>query len=146
MARYRYDVLNSNIQLTCTCSKFLMMSEPVCEIRLKKICVHQVSVNSRKAGRRVFHQSTLTYHIKPVCAVKTNMPKILSEKIGPKRLCRVLFCIWILFSICGGAVAFSNKSFRQWAIHNNLTHPTWMICKRFDIGHDCWRECKQDVY
>jgi len=34
-----------------------------------------------------------------MCAVKTNMPKILSEKIGPKRLCRVLFYIWILFSV-----------------------------------------------
>jgi len=101
----------------------------VCEIRLKKLRAHQVSVNSRKAGRRGLHQSILTYHIKPVCAVKTNMPKILSEKIGQKGLCRVLFYIWILFSICGGAVAFSNKSFRQWTGHNNLTHPTWMICK-----------------
>jgi len=41
----------------------------------------------------------------------------------------VLFYIWILFSVCGGAVAFSNKPFRQRTIHNNLTHPTWMICK-----------------
>ena len=30
-------------------------------------------------------------------AVKTNMPKIVSENIGPKQLCRVLFYIWILF-------------------------------------------------
>ena len=28
-------------------------------------------------------------------------------------LCRVRFYIWILFSVCGGAVAFSNKPFRQ---------------------------------
>jgi len=35
-----------------------------------------------KVGRRGFHQSILTYHIKPMCAVKTNiMPKILSEEI-----------------------------------------------------------------
>jgi len=63
-----------------------MMSILVCAIRLKKIFVHQVSVNSQKAGRRSFHQFILTYHIKPMCAVKTNMPKVLSEKIGPKRL------------------------------------------------------------
>jgi len=75
-----------------------------------------------KAGRRGFHQLILTYHIKPMCAVKTNMPKILSEKIGPKRLCRVLFYILILFSVCGGAVAFSNKPFRQWTTHNNLSN------------------------
>jgi len=62
------------------------MSVLVCAIRLKKLCVHQVRVNIRKAGRG-FHQSILTYHIKPVCAVKTNMPKILGGKIGPKRLC-----------------------------------------------------------
>jgi len=73
------------------------MSVLVCEIRLKKLCVHQVSVNSRKAGRRGFHQLILTYHIKPMGAVKTNMPKIVSENIGPKQLCRVLFYIWILF-------------------------------------------------
>jgi len=29
-------------------------------------------------------------------------------------LCRVRFYIWILFSVCGGAIAFSNKPFRQW--------------------------------
>jgi len=46
-----------------------------------------------------------------------------------QRWCRVLFYIWILFSVCGGAVAFSNKPFRQWTKHNNLTHQTWMICK-----------------
>jgi len=63
-----------------------MMSVLICAIRLKRLCVHQVSVNSRKAGKRGFHQSILTYHIKPMCAVKTNMPTILSEKIGPKRL------------------------------------------------------------
>ena len=81
-----------------------------------------------------------------MCAVKTNMPKILSKKIGPKRLCGVLFYTWILFSVCGGAVAFSNKPFRQWTTHNDLTYPTWMICKCFDVGDSCWRECKQDVY
>jgi len=64
-----------------------MMSVLVCAIRLKKLCVHQVCVNSQKAGRRGFHQSILTDHMKPMCAVKTNKPKILSEKIGPKRLC-----------------------------------------------------------
>jgi len=46
-----------------------MMSVLVCVIMLKKLCVHQVSVNSQKAGRRGFHQSILTYHIKPMCAV-----------------------------------------------------------------------------
>jgi len=86
LARCRYDTLISSKQLTCTCSKFLMMSVPVCEIRLKKLCVHEVSANSRKAGRG-FHQSILTYHTKPMCAVKTNMPNILSEKIDTKRLC-----------------------------------------------------------
>jgi len=44
-----------------------------------------------------------------MCAVKTNMPKILSEKIGPNLLCRVLFYIWILLFVCGSAAAFSNK-------------------------------------
>jgi len=68
-----------------------MMSVIVCEIRLIKLCVHQVSASSRKAGRRGFHQLILTYHVKPMCAVKTNMPKILNKKIGPKRLCRALF-------------------------------------------------------
>jgi len=58
----------------------------VCAIRLKKLCFHQVSVNSRKAGRRGFHQSILTYHMKPTCAVWTNMPTILRENIGPKQL------------------------------------------------------------
>jgi len=81
-----------------------------------------------------------------MCAVKTNMAKMLSEKIGPKQLCIVLFYIWILFSVCGGAVAFSNKHFRQWTRHNNLTHPTCMICICFDVGDGCWSECKQDVY
>ena len=27
-----------------------------------------------------------------------------------------------------------------------ITYPTWMICKCFDVGHGCWRECKQDVH
>jgi len=121
-----------------------MISVLVCEIRLKN-CVHQVSVNSRKAGRRGLHQSILTYHLKLMCAVKTNMPKILSETVDPKWLCRVLFYIWILFSICGGAVALSNKPFRQWTRHNILTHPMWMICKCFDVGNGCWRERKQDA-
>jgi len=79
-------------------------------------------------------------------AVNTNMPKILSEKKGPKRLYRVLFYIWLLFSVCGDAVAFSNKPFRQRTIHINLTHPTWMIRKCLDVGDGCWRECQQDVY
>ena len=68
-----------------------------------------------------------------MCAVKTNMPTILSENIGPKLL------FTGLFSVCGGAVAFSIKPFRQWTIHNNLTQPTWMICKCFDVGDGCWR-------
>jgi len=33
----------------------------VCEIRLTKLFVDQVRVNSRKAGRRDFRQSILTY-------------------------------------------------------------------------------------
>jgi len=37
LAKYSYDALTSNKQLTCTCSKFLMMSVLVCEIRLKKL-------------------------------------------------------------------------------------------------------------
>ena len=69
----------------------------VCEISLKKLCVDQVSVNSGKAGRRDFCQSILTYWLKPMCPVKINMPRILKWEIGLKRLCRVLFCIWILF-------------------------------------------------
>jgi len=32
----------------------------------------------------------------------------LSEKIGLKQLRRVLLYIWILFSVCGGGVVFSN--------------------------------------
>jgi len=115
LARYRYDALISNKQLTCTCSKFLMMSVPVCEITLKNT-VHQVSVNSRKAGRRGFHQWIWTYHL------KTNMPKMFSEKIDEKRLCRVLSYIWILFSVCGSAVAFSKKPFRQRTRHNNSSN------------------------
>jgi len=59
------------------------MSVLVQEIWLKN-CVHQVSVTSRKTGKRGFHQSISTYHSKPMCAVKTNMPTILSEKISPK--------------------------------------------------------------
>jgi len=27
-----------------------------------------------------------------------------------------------LFSICGGAVAFSNEHFRQWTTHHNLSN------------------------
>jgi len=56
--------------------------------------------------------------------------EFLSEKIGLKQLHRVLSYIWILFSICGGAVGFSNKSFRQWTRYINATHhPTWMTCE-----------------
>jgi len=34
----------------------------------------------------------------------------------------VLFYIWVLFSVCGGAVAFSNKPFKRWAGHNNSSN------------------------
>jgi len=50
------------------------------------------------------------------------MPKIFSEKIGPKRLCRVLLYIGILFSVCGSAVDFSNKPFKQCTRHNNSSN------------------------
>ena len=144
MVRYSYNTLMSNKQLTCKCSKFLMMSVLVCKIRLKKLCVHQVSVISWKAGTRVLHQSILTDHVKPMCAVKTNMPKILSEKIGPRRLCRVLFYIWILFSVWMVLLLFQiNVSGSELDV---ITQPTWMICECIDVGDSCWRECKQDVY
>jgi len=54
---------------------------------------------------------------KPMCAVKTNMSKILSEKIDPKWLCRVLFYISILFSVCGGAVALSQINLSGSGLH-----------------------------
>jgi len=37
-------------------------------------------------------------------------------------MCRVLFYIWVLFSVYGGAVAFSNKPFKQWTGHNNTSN------------------------
>jgi len=97
-----------------------------------------------KAGRRGFHQSILTYHIKPMCAVKTNMPKIVIEKIVPKWLCRVLFYIWTCFPSVA-VLLLSQINLSGSGLHI-ITYPTWMICKCFDIGDGCWRECKQDVY
>jgi len=49
-----------------------------------------------------------------MCAVKTNMPKISFLKNRSKTIVQNAFYIWMLFSVCGGAVAFSNKPFRQW--------------------------------
>jgi len=48
-----YAALILNKQLTCTCSKFLMMSVLVGIIRLKKTYVHQVSVNSQSWKKRL---------------------------------------------------------------------------------------------
>jgi len=51
---------------------------------------------------------------------------------------RVLFFIWTLFSVCGGAVAFSNKPFRQWPGRQWFASALWL-----DVGDDCWSEWKQ---
>ena len=63
-------------QLTCTCSKFLTKLVLVREIRLKKLFVDQVRVNSRKTGRRDFRQSILTHRLEATCAVKIYIPRI----------------------------------------------------------------------
>jgi len=48
--------------------------------------------------------------------------EFLSEKISVKRLRRVLFYIWILFSDRGGAVSFSNKPFKRSTGHSNSSN------------------------
>jgi len=55
----------------------------VCEIRLKKLFVDQVSINSQKAGRRDFYQSVLTYQLEPMCAVKIKMSRIFKGENRP---------------------------------------------------------------
>jgi len=55
--------------VTCTCNKLLMKSVLVCEIRLKILCVDQVSINSQKSGRKGFRQSMLTNDLKQNCTL-----------------------------------------------------------------------------
>jgi len=53
--------------------------------------------------------------------------EFLSEKIGLKRLYRVVFYIWILFLSVAVLLLFQiNLSGSGLGL---ITHPTWMICK-----------------
>ena len=57
----------------------------------------------------------------------------------------MLFSIWVLFSVCGGAVAFANKTFKQWTGHNNTSNVgDFASALWLDVRDGCWRECKQD--
>jgi len=49
------------------------------------------------------------------------MPRILSEKIG-LTVVQSAFLHLGMFSVCGGAAAFSNKPFKQWPGHNNTSN------------------------
>jgi len=99
----------------------------VCEIRLKKLFVDQVSANSQKAGRGDFFQSILTYRLEPMCAVKINIPRIFkwenrpngcTECFYPSRYCFLSVAVQLLLQI--------NLSSSGLDI---ITHPMWVICK-----------------
>ena len=89
---------------------------------LDSIFRSKVSVSSQKAGRRDFCQSILTYRLETMCAVKINMPKIFKWENRPKTVVQSAFLYLDIVSICGGAVAISNKPFRQWTGPNNSSN------------------------
>jgi len=100
----------------------------VCEIRLKKTFVDQVSVNSRKAGRRDFCQSILTYRLEPMCVVMINIPRIFKWNNRPNG-CAECFSItgYCFLSVAVQLLLQINLSSSGLDI---ITHPVWVICKR----------------
>jgi len=54
----------------------------------------------------------------------------------------MLFYIWVLFFVCGGAVAFSIKPFKQWTGHNNSSNVDDLQVHR---GLMQWRSYQLDL-
>ena len=108
----------------------------VCEIRLKRRFVDQVSVNSRKAGRRDFCQSILTYRLEPMCAVKINMPRIFKRENRPNGCAQCFsisgYCYPSVVVLLLFQIKLSSSGL------DIITHPMWMICKCF-VAWCRWR-------